>query len=160
MDQRFAVIADIHGNLLALDAVLADIAARGIPLVIDLGDCVSGPLWPAETCERLMSLGFSTVRGNHDRWVATLPTDLLGATDRFTRVALADRQLDWLRGLAPVQTFPGVVAVHGIPSDDNRYLLEFIAVPGDKPGLQYVKLTTEVAGVELNSADSVWVNAR
>jgi predicted phosphodiesterase len=127
MDQRFAVIADIHGNLLALDAVLADIAARGIPLVIDLGDCVSGPLWPAETCERLMSLGFSTVRGNHDRWVATLPTDLLGATDRFTRVALADRQLDWLRGLAPVQTFPGVVAVHGIPSDDNRYLLERVA---------------------------------
>ena len=43
---------------------------------------------------------------------------------------------------------------------DNRYLLEFNAVPGGKPGLQYVKLTTEVAGVELNSADSVWVNAR
>lgn len=43
---------------------------------------------------------------------------------------------------------------------DNRYRLEFNAVPGKKPGLQYVKLTTEVAGVELNSADSVWVAAR
>jgi hypothetical protein len=45
-------------------------------------------------------------------------------------------------------------------SFDNRYLLEFNAVPGKKAGLQYVKLATEVAGVDLDSADSVWVNAR
>jgi hypothetical protein len=43
---------------------------------------------------------------------------------------------------------------------DNRYRVEFNAVPGKKPGLQYVKLTTEVAGIELDSADSVWVAAR
>jgi hypothetical protein len=43
---------------------------------------------------------------------------------------------------------------------DNRYRLEFNAVPGKKPGLQYVKLSTEVAGIELDSADSVWVAAR
>jgi hypothetical protein len=43
---------------------------------------------------------------------------------------------------------------------DNKYVLEFRAVPGPKPGLQYVKLSTEVAGVELDSADSVWVSAR
>jgi hypothetical protein len=43
---------------------------------------------------------------------------------------------------------------------DNQYLLEFRAVPGKKSGLQYVKLTTEVAGVELDSADSVWVKAK
>jgi hypothetical protein len=43
---------------------------------------------------------------------------------------------------------------------DNQFLLEFHAVPGTKPAPLYVKLTTEVAGVELNSADSVWVNAK
>ncbi|MGB9196374.1 MAG: hypothetical protein WCB53_05540 [Terriglobales bacterium] len=43
---------------------------------------------------------------------------------------------------------------------DNRYRLEFNAMPGKKPGLQSVKLTTEVAGIELDSADSVWVAAR
>jgi hypothetical protein len=43
---------------------------------------------------------------------------------------------------------------------NNRYRLEFNAVPGKKPGLQNVKLTTEVAGIELDSADSVWVAAR
>lgn len=42
----------------------------------------------------------------------------------------------------------------------NRYRLEFNAVAGKKPGLQYVKLTTEVAGVELDSANGVWVAAR
>jgi hypothetical protein len=42
----------------------------------------------------------------------------------------------------------------------NRYRLEFNAVAGEKPGLKYVKLTTEIAGVELDSADSVWVAAR
>ena len=43
---------------------------------------------------------------------------------------------------------------------DNKYVLEFRAVPGAKAGLQHVRLSTEVAGVELNSADRVWVNAR
>ncbi len=43
---------------------------------------------------------------------------------------------------------------------DNRYRLEFNAMPGKKPGLQYVKLTTEVAGIELDSAHSVWVAAQ
>jgi hypothetical protein len=43
---------------------------------------------------------------------------------------------------------------------DNQYILEFSAIPGKKSALQYVKLTTEVAGVELNSADSVWVEAK
>ncbi|MGA2097085.1 MAG: hypothetical protein ABSH39_12355 [Candidatus Acidiferrum sp.] len=43
---------------------------------------------------------------------------------------------------------------------DNQYLLEFRAIPGKKSGLQYVKLTTEVAGVELDSADNVWVDAK
>jgi len=41
---RIAVIADIHGNLPALEAVLADIRRRKADRVINLGDCVSGPL--------------------------------------------------------------------------------------------------------------------
>jgi predicted phosphodiesterase len=125
MTQRLAVIADTHGNLLALEAVLADITARGISRVIDLGDCVSGPLWPAETCDRLMELGFPTVRGNHDQWVTS--TQPLGATDEFARAALTERQMDWLRRLPPRQILPGLLAVHGTPDNDNQYLLEKVA---------------------------------
>lgn len=43
---------------------------------------------------------------------------------------------------------------------DNQYVLEFDAIKGQKSGLQYVRLNTEVAGVELSSADSVWVEAK
>ena len=150
MNQVFAVIADIHGNLLALEAVLADIATRGITRVIDLGDCVSGPLWPAETCDRLMALGFPTVRGNHDRQVADLPADRLGATDRFTRAALMDGHLGWLRALPPVQALSGLLAVHGVPGDDTRYLLERVAafrlVP-DAPAAITARLGTAPVGV-------------
>lgn len=124
MSAQVAVIADVHGNLPALEAVLSDIVRRGITDIINLGDCVSGPLWPAETCDRLIALGAATVRGNHDRWVTRSPADQLGLTDRFTRAALADRHLDWLRQLPPRQTPAGVLAVHGTPDDDNRYLLE------------------------------------
>ena len=53
---RIAAVSDIHGNLFALDAVLADIERRGVDLIVNLGDIVSGPLLPRETAERLMSL--------------------------------------------------------------------------------------------------------
>jgi hypothetical protein len=43
---------------------------------------------------------------------------------------------------------------------DNQYILEFQAIPSKKSGLQYVKLSTEVAGVELDSANSVWVEVK
>ena len=73
---RIAVLADIHGNVLALDAVLDDLKRRGgADLTINLGDCVSGPLWPRETFERLEALDLPTVRGNHDRRVAVDPAD-------------------------------------------------------------------------------------
>ena len=64
---RIAAISDIHGNLPALEAVLADIARRGADLVVNCGDILSGPLWPAETAERLMALNLPTIAGNHER---------------------------------------------------------------------------------------------
>ena len=51
---RFAAIADVHGNHLALEAVLADIAAQGINDIVNLGDMLSGPLDARRTIEILM----------------------------------------------------------------------------------------------------------
>jgi predicted phosphodiesterase len=48
---RIAAIADIHGNMPALEAVLADIQRRDVDWTINLGDCVSGPPWPREVCD-------------------------------------------------------------------------------------------------------------
>jgi len=122
-----AVIADIHGNLPALEAVLADITRRGVTRIVDLGDCASGPLWPRETCEVLMARGYPTVRGNHDRWVATLAPSDMYPSDRYTFNELNEQQRRWLRDLpATLRLDPDILAVHGRADDDNCYLLEEI----------------------------------
>lgn len=53
---RLAVLSDIHGNLPALEAVIADLEKNGADAVVNLGDCASGPLWPAETVRLLRTL--------------------------------------------------------------------------------------------------------
>src|ERR1700693_5762527 len=119
---RLAIIADMHGNLPALEAVLADIARRGVTRIVNLGDCVSGPLWPRETCELLRARGFPTVRGNHDRWVATLPLNELGPSDRYTFNALDETQRQWLGDLpATLRLAPGIPDLPRGPAHDDRY---------------------------------------
>jgi putative phosphoesterase len=65
---RVAVLADIHGNLPALDAVLHDIDAVAVDAIVLNGDLATGPM-PAETLDRLAELGEKAiwVRGNADR---------------------------------------------------------------------------------------------
>lgn len=91
---RIAVLADIHGNVLALDAVLRDLEQRGgADLTVNLGDSVSGPLWPRETFARLEALALPTVRGNHDRRVAVDPADGgIWASDAYAQERLTDAQ--------------------------------------------------------------------
>jgi putative phosphoesterase len=65
---RVAVLADIHGNLPALDAVLRDVEACGVDAIVLNGDLADGPM-PAQTLDRLEELGSRAmwVRGNTDR---------------------------------------------------------------------------------------------
>jgi predicted phosphodiesterase len=123
---RLAVIADIHGNLLALQAVLTDIARRNVDRTINLGDCVSGPLWPRETMDLLDSLVLQTVRGNHDRWVAETPRERMYASDAFAHDVLTPKQRSTLGALPQRLDLDegSITAVHGTGSDDNQYLLE------------------------------------
>ncbi len=122
---RIAVIADIHGNALALEAVLADIATRNVDQVINLGDIVSGPLWPRETMELLSGRDWLTVRGNHDRWVAENDAANMGASDRLAVARLDIGHRHWLGALPMVAACGhGIVAFHAMPADDNSYLIE------------------------------------
>jgi hypothetical protein len=52
--QKIAVLSDIHGNIAALERVVDDLRSRHVDGVINLGDHVSGPLWPAETIRCLI----------------------------------------------------------------------------------------------------------
>ncbi len=122
---HLGVISDIHGNLPALEAVLADIERRAVTQVVNLGDCVQGPLWPRETCALLMTRAFPTVRGNTDRAVATLAPADMAPLQRYTRGQLEEAQRRWLGHLpATLRLDQDILAVHGCPDDDHRYLLE------------------------------------
>ncbi len=99
-----------------------------IDLIVNLGDCVSGPLWPAETCDLLMEHGWPTVRGNHDRAVAFDDPVGMWSSDSFAHAKLSADQRAWLGALPCVIEFaPGIVAFHGRPDNDNRYTLDDIA---------------------------------
>ena len=125
---RIAVIADIHGNLPALEAVLADIERRGVDHTINLGDCVSGPLWPREVCDLLMGREDLTIRGNHDRWVYGSDPTRMGASDRYAHSQLNQDHRAWLGALPTSgETEHDVFACHGTPNDDNQYLVEEVS---------------------------------
>jgi predicted phosphodiesterase len=124
---RIAVISDIHGNLLALEAVLADIKTRGVESTVNLGDCVTSPLWPRETYDLLQALQLPTVRGNHDRWIMAHARDRLSPAGQYAFDALLPEQRQTLGKLpAHIDLDGSILAVHGTPSDDSTYLLEEI----------------------------------
>ena len=124
---RFAAVADVHGNLPALEAVIEDLTRRRIDVVVNLGDHVSGPLWPREAAQALMQLAWSHIAGNCDRQVAQMEPSDLGASDRFAAEYLGTEEMAWLRAL-PLTATPssGVFLCHGTPDDDTEYLLEVV----------------------------------
>src|SRR4051812_44015170 len=98
---RLAIISDIHGNLVALEAVLDDIQARGVDAIVNLGDCVTSPLWPRETFELLAAIDMPTVRGNNDRSLTDTPIDEMPRSTRFTYESLTESQREALGALPP-----------------------------------------------------------
>ncbi len=122
---RLAILSDIHGNLVALEAVLADLRQRSPDGMINLGDCATAPLWPKETLELLHTMDMPTVRGNHDRWLTEGTDAQFSASERFTRDALSQAQISALHALPPVLHFESdITAVHGTASKDTEPLLE------------------------------------
>jgi putative phosphoesterase len=128
---RIAVLADIHGNLRALEAVRADMAKRSPDVIVNLGDNVSGPLQAAETADLLMQQSYVHIRGNHDRQVIDNAPERMGPSDLAAHRQLNSRHLTWLAALPPTQMLGGdILLCHGSPKDDLEYLLE--QVDGDR----------------------------
>src|SRR3954471_10307002 len=115
---RFAAIADIHGNYLALEAVLADIRAQGITDIVDLGNMASGPLDARKTMDMLMALDAVHVAGNHDRWLINRPVEKMGAWDRCAYAQLDGRHFDWLHTVPMTRVYRDEVYLcHATPAD-------------------------------------------
>jgi predicted phosphodiesterase len=111
---RVAAIADIHGNACALRAVMADMAAFAPDLVVNLGDCLSGPTFAGETADILMEAGWPTVRGNHDRWLVDGP----GEWEAYALPELTAAHLNWVAGLPGTLVVEDMFLCHACPQDD------------------------------------------
>jgi predicted phosphodiesterase len=143
---RIAAISDIHGNLGALDAVLADIGRRGVDLTVNLGDIVSGALQPSATAERLMALRFPTIRGNHERQLLAADLASMSLSDRYAAETLTAQQREWLSGLpATLRLTEQVFLCHATPANDVDCYLEDI-VAGDL-------VPTSLAAIEARTGD-------
>jgi diadenosine tetraphosphatase ApaH/serine/threonine PP2A family protein phosphatase len=128
---RFAAIADVHGNYLALEAVLADIRAQGVDEIVNLGDMASGPLDARKTMDALMALDAVHVLGNHDRYLIDRPTEKMGSWDRPAHAQLDASHLDWLRAVPPTLVYRDrVFLCHATPASDEVYWLETVSPDG------------------------------
>ncbi|GAA4968971.1 metallophosphoesterase family protein [Actinoplanes utahensis] len=149
---RIAVISDVHGNLPALEAVLAAVEAQRVDLTVNCGDLLSGYVQPAATADRLMGLGLATVAGNHERQLLTFGPERIGMADRVTRETLSGEHLAWLRSLpATLSPVAGVLAFHGTPTDDLQYLLHTVTAAGARQATvdEVVERLGDVSGYPL-----------
>ncbi len=125
--QKVAILSDIHGNLAALEAVVADLQQRQVEAVFNLGDHASGPLWPKETIQFLMKQNWIQIKGNHERQLLNQNPAKQGASDRYAFQALNQVELDWLARLPTgVKVQHDFLLVHGTPLSDSTYFLETV----------------------------------
>src|SRR6185503_3618426 len=115
---RIAVLSDIHANLPALDAVLAD--AGPVDGIWHLGDVVGYGPDPDGVIDRLRAAGAQGVRGNHDAAaIGGSEIDWFNPDARrameWTRTAIGSASVDWLRGLPVRRRLEGCDLVHGSP---------------------------------------------
>jgi diadenosine tetraphosphatase ApaH/serine/threonine PP2A family protein phosphatase len=125
---RALAISDIHGNLHALEAVLA--AAPVHDVVWDLGDVVGYGARPNEVVARLRALNAVHVRGNHDRACSGLTSTqgfnpVAAAAAQWTHETLTEENLEWLRAMpkGPVAVADGVLCAHGSPLHEDHYIV-------------------------------------
>lgn len=121
---KFAVIADIHGNAPALEAVLADIDEGGIDQIVHLGDAFNGPIDPAGVARLLRSRPMIHLRGNGERMVLSDDPAVCVRSAAFARERLSADDLRWISGWPAVFAHAEFFACHGSPASDVEYLIE------------------------------------
>jgi predicted phosphodiesterase len=130
---RALILSDIHGNLEALEAVLANAAnlPGGYEQLWNLGDIVGYGGAPNQVVERIRDLQNLVVRGNHDRVCCGLTSPngfnpVARAAALWTRAELTPYNIEWLRELPQGPLSPdyeGISIAHGSPLDEDQYIL-------------------------------------
>ncbi|MCU1234386.1 MAG: metallophosphoesterase [Candidatus Solibacter sp.] len=129
---RIAIVSDIHGNGTAFEAVVADLRQTAPDLILHGGDLADGGSSPVEIVDRIRDLGWPGVVGNTDELLfrpesltefsATVPAmqaivPAIEAMATWTREALGNARVDWLRALPPMQRRDGLALVHASPGN-------------------------------------------
>lgn len=132
---RIGVFSDVHGNCVALDAVLSDLRNQSVDGMVCLGYAVQGGAQPAETVSRLRDLSVPTVMGNSDFWLLTGedPTGKEPVSNAQNEVRvwslsmLEEKDLDFIRQFKKVITLPlddvSLVCFHGSPASFDDLIL-------------------------------------
>jgi diadenosine tetraphosphatase ApaH/serine/threonine PP2A family protein phosphatase len=125
---RVLVLSDIHGNLQALEAVLA--AAGEVDELWNLGDVVGYGANPNEVVELMRKLARVNVRGNHDRVCCGLTSSqgfnpVAAAAAAWTQRVLTPENLQWLREMpqGPVKGNGRAMCAHGSPLHEDQYIV-------------------------------------
>lgn len=153
---KVAALYDVHGNLPALEAVLADVEALGVDAVVIGGDIAIGPM-PRASLERLLDLGERALflRGNGDREIAADHTEAGGGLwverTRWSAGQLAPGERAWLAALpgmqsADVDGLGRVLFCHGSPRSDDEILTAISSEERVAAALAEVEETVVVCG--------------
>jgi putative phosphoesterase len=134
---RTAIISDVHANLPALNAVLAEIDGMGINHIISAGDVVGYYPFPNEVIDLFKERSVVGIAGNHDRTVirsqVTSMNHVAGVAARWTAMELSEGSKGYLASLPPRMhvTIGGklIGLYHGSPRDDVEYVFEEEADP-------------------------------
>jgi len=123
---KVGLLSDIHGNLPALEAVLADMPP--VDQVVCAGDVVGYNPWPAACVDRIKDVATVTVRGNHDRMVES-PERYRANQQAYAGLKHARKQLNeqhraWLRDLPEQATIADgqYLVVHSHPDSEDTYV--------------------------------------
>ena len=126
--RRLAAFYDIHGNLPALEAALAEALALGVDEIVFGGDLAAGP-WPVETIARVRALEVPArfVRGNADRWMVECFDTGRDGVDAWAASRMGRAERDFLAGFEPavsleVDGIGSVLFCHGSPRSDEEII--------------------------------------
>lgn len=164
---RVALIADMHGNAVGLDAVLAELDREPVDAVVSLGDVAQGGPQPAEVVDRLQALGCRSVFGNSDEFLLTLDVESTGEEvdeegrerllrrGEWSREQLGEERLSFLRRFEPVVELDmdgeRLVCCHATPTSNTDVVLP------DAPHDRVASLVGDAAAVVAGHVHLQWL---
>jgi len=129
---RISLIADIHSNLLALEAVLETIKKKGVKKILNAGDIVGYGPWPNEVVDLVRRSGFLSIRGNHDHAVLVGEygwfNESAATAAKWTTGIIEDSNSEYLDRLKREEVIEidgeTIGMFHGAPNDPDEYVLD------------------------------------